>query len=88
MKEVTQSEKNINNFIPPRFMSICKFTTAYYPKELQSQWPMDKRGRFIFFGEIPNMPGHCIVMNMSTKEFHNSWPVHLFVELCDEDDLI
>jgi len=72
----------------PRQYSICKFSDAHYPLEYQRQYPMTTDQLYIFMGEIPNMLGHCIVMNKDTKEIHVAWHCDLFKELSDDDDLL
>ena len=41
-------------------------------------------GPYTFFGEIPNMPGHCIVMN-SIKNFAVGMHTDNFVELTEDE---
>jgi hypothetical protein len=40
---------------------------------------------FIFFGEIPNMPGHCIVLNQRTQKYLIGFHTERFVELTKEE---
>lgn len=51
----------------PRYLSIVRFDFDGFPKDFDtSVYPFDKDERFIFLGEIPNMPGHCVVLRMVT----------------------
>lgn len=40
---------------------------------------------FIFFGEIPNMPDHCVVMGYESKKFYAGFHTDNFIECGDEE---
>jgi hypothetical protein len=42
--------------------------------------------RFIYLGEIPNMRGHCIVVDILNKKILHGYHIENFVEL-DEDEV-
>ena len=54
------------------------------PEGFENQYPMDVEHLFIYFGEIPNMKGHCVVMDCATGEFYSGYHIEHFKELTDE----
>lgn len=69
----------------PRFMSFVKLSDEC--KELDDAYGYTNTlgpGPYTFFGEIPNMPGHCVVMN-SLKNFTVGMHTYNFVELTEEE---
>jgi len=44
-----------------------------------------KEDKFVYFGEIPNMPGHCIVVGVETKEFYVGYHLEDFEEIPKEE---
>lgn len=65
----------------PRPMSLCK-VVEHKEKELK----LLGQGPFVFFGEIPNMPGHCIMMKFMSREFFNGHSVN-FRELIEDKEV-
>ncbi len=39
---------------------------------------------FIFFGEIPNMPGHCVVSGHESGKIYSGYHIDSFQELQEE----
>jgi len=46
-----------------RQYSLVKFNIDGLDPLWQNKYPFEKDRIYIFFGEIPNMLGHCIVMD-------------------------
>src|SRR5205085_2323894 len=44
----------------PRQYSLVRFLFDNLPTEYHSQYPFTRDGVYVYFGEIPNMPGHCV----------------------------
>ena len=40
---------------------------------------------FVYFGEIPNMPGHSVVMDHRTGTFFSGYHIENFEEVPEED---
>ncbi len=70
--------------IIPRQYSFVKFDFTELPKEYHSGYPFSPKHRYIFLGEIPNMQGHCIVMDDAGK-MYTGYHIENFVELTDEE---
>ena len=68
-----------------RPLAMCKFSDDHLPKEYRGGYPFDKEHMYIYFGEIPNMMGHCVVMDHSTGEVTSGYHTDLFSELTDEE---
>jgi len=58
------------------------------PEEHRQHYPFDRDETFIYFGEIPNMPGHCVVLSDKDKQFHIGYHIENFREWDDEEALI
>jgi hypothetical protein len=69
----------------PRQYSLVKFDFDSIPSEFHKRYPFSVEDVFIFFGEIPNMAGHCIVANHRTGKIYSGYHMENFVEL-DEDE--
>lgn len=74
----------------PRQLSICRFDLSMFTKEQLSIYFddhfADENSRYIFFGEIPNMPGHCVVMNVETKQWLSGYHTQNFIEITEDED--
>lgn len=67
----------------PRQYSYVKFLFDDLPEEYRSGYPFKPMIRYIYVGEIPNSPGHCIVMDDNGKHYVGYHTDH-FVEISDE----
>ena len=72
----------------PRQFSLCKFLIPKYEHEYyESIYPKDLLyGPHYFFGQIPNMPDHCIVMSEASRIIYTGMHTENFVEL-DGDEI-
>jgi len=68
-----------------RQYSLVRFDDSSLPKEYRGMYPFSSKHRYIFLGEIPNMPGHCIVMDEDGK-MYPGYHTSNFTELSDEPD--
>ena len=69
----------------PRQYSMVYFSFETLPEEYWDQYPFIPKRPYIFFGEIPNMEGHCIVMDHATGEFYSGFHIENFVEICEDE---
>jgi hypothetical protein len=52
----------------PRLMAWVKLTEEVEKLDKQYKYTETMgEGPYIYFGEIPNMPGHCVIMNRNSK---------------------
>ena len=70
----------------PRQYAFVKFDFDQYPAEYQAAYKMafSPNHRYIYMGEIPNMGGHCIVMDDNGKHYVG-YHTENFVELTDDE---
>lgn len=73
--------------LTPRKYSLCKVTFGNLSEEYKKQYPYPfKEGQvFIFFGEITNMRGHCIVADHKTGKIYSGYHTENFIELTKEE---
>lgn len=45
----------------------------------------DLSRRYVFLGEIPNMPGHCVVIHLGDSQIERGFHTIDFRELTDEE---
>jgi len=73
----------------PRKNSFVKFDFESMPKEYHTQYEIFRNNVLIYFGKIPNMPGHGIFMEMKTESkinrFHIGYHIENFVELSEDE---
>ena len=46
---------------------------------------LDRDMIYTYLGEIPNMPGHCVVVNNKTKEIKSGMHIENYVELTEDE---
>ena len=70
----------------PRPLSLVRFDFEGLDKQYHHHFPFKPTDAFIFFGEIPNMPGHCVVVARNNPtEVHSGYHTENFIELTDEE---
>lgn len=83
------SKDNSDNFaaktiMEPRQYSLVKFDDSNLPLEYRGNSSFSTKHRYLFLGEVPNMGGHCIVMDDEGKLYVGYHTEH-FVELTDDE---
>ena len=70
----------------PRQYSLVKFDysgmTDEWVKEYKKIFDVDI---FIYLGEIPNMPGHCVLLRHSDGAHFFGYHIENFVELTEDE---
>ena len=51
----------------------------------EEYYPFKKKGVYIYFGEIPNMKGHIIVMDHSNGKLHSGYHPENFEEIPEDE---
>lgn len=69
----------------PRYLSLVRFNFDALPTTYHAKYPFVEGRTYIFFGEIPNMPGHCVVADHKTGQLFSGYHTENFVELKDEE---
>ena len=69
----------------PRQYSLVRFELGDLDPSWWDKYPFEPDGRYIFLGEIPNMPGHCVVADHITGRMHSGYHVENFVEIPEDE---
>ena len=65
----------------PRNLSLVRFDFDSVPRDYHDKYPFQPDRVYIIFGEIPNMPGHCIVADHKTGQLSSGYHIENFLEL-------
>ncbi len=68
----------------PRKLSMVYWKGRRAPTSTQTKAPFRRNQIFIFIGEIPNMPGHCVVVDKSSGRTHAGYHTENFKEIPEE----
>ena len=68
----------------PRKLSLVKFDFTDLPLEYHSSYPFIKEQRYLFLGEIANMPGHCAVIGDNSVTYFG-YHTENFIELTEDE---
>ena len=65
----------------PRFMSLVRFNFGAMGKKYHRRYPFIADRPYVFFGEIPNMPHHCVVADHVTGQIYSGYHTGHFAEI-------
>lgn len=71
---------------PPRQYSLTRFDLGGLDATWWDKYPFEPDGVYVFFGEIPNMPGHCVVADHKTGKIYSGYHIENFFEI-DNDEV-
>lgn len=63
----------------PRQYSLVKYVFDY------KEHPFEKNKPYVFLGEIPQMPGHCIVADYKTGQLYCGYHTENFEEIPEDE---
>jgi hypothetical protein len=69
----------------PRQYSLVRFLFEAVGKSYHGRYPFKRNGVYVFFGEIPNMPGHCVVADHRTGRLFSGYHTENFAEIPEDD---
>ncbi len=69
----------------PRQYSLVKFDFDRLDVKCHSESPFTRAGVYVYFGEIPNMPGHCVVTDHRTRQIFSGYHTEHFFELTGDE---
>ena len=69
----------------PRKLSIVRFNAAAVPKSYRRKYPFRAGRSYVFFGEIANMRGHCVVADHRTGQIYSGYHTENFIELTEDE---
>ena len=75
--------------VTPRQNSFVRYDVSNMPRQYRDHFAdghlvFSPQHRYIYMGEIPNMPGHCVVADDDGK-FYTGYRVENFIELTDDE---
>lgn len=71
--------------IIPRPLSFVRFSSSNTPTAINSQYPFRAEASYIFLGEIPNMPGHCVVAEHESGRIYSGYHTENFTEIPEDE---
>jgi len=69
----------------PRQYSLVRFDPGDIDVTFLDKYPFRKDGLYVFLGEIPNMTGHCVVVDHKTGVVHSGYHTENFVEIPEDE---
>jgi hypothetical protein len=69
----------------PRQYSLVRFRFDDIDLKCHGDYPFTRKGAYVFFGEIPNMPGHCVVSDHSTGQLFSGYHTENFAEISADE---
>ena len=66
----------------PRQYALVKFECN---DDFWDTYPFTKNDTYVYMGEIPNMPGHCVVADYKTGNLISGYHIESFKELKDDE---
>jgi len=75
----------VEKSVIPCAHSLVRFRLAQLPAEYHARYPFTAEGVYVFFGEIPNMPGHCVVADHRTGQVYSGYHTEGFVEIPEDE---
>jgi hypothetical protein len=69
----------------PRQYSLVRFLFDTLPPAYHDKYPFTRDGVYVFFGEIPNMPGHCVVAETKTGRLYSGYHTEHFAEIPEDE---
>ena len=69
----------------PRQYSLVNFDFSAMPLKYHKAYPFTENGAYVFLGEIPNMLGHCIVVDHVTGQIYSGDHTENFIEVKEDD---
>lgn len=69
----------------PRQNALVRFDFDNLSEDYLKQYPFSSDSLYVFLGEIPNMPGHCIVAEHPTGKIYSGYHIEHFREIVEDD---
>jgi hypothetical protein len=69
----------------PRQYSLVKFDYSSISSKFHNSFPFTEKGIYVFLGEIPNMLGHCIIIDHKTGQIFSGYHIENFREVTEDE---
>ena len=74
-----------NKHLTLKPMTLVKFNFKDTPVIYHKQYPFSEVDRFVYLGDIKQMPGHCVIVNTKTGQMHCCYHTSNFIEVPEEE---
>jgi hypothetical protein len=78
------TNKRMKIVTTPKAMSLVKCVLSA-EKIKEFQYPFNSNVKYIFLGEIANMPGHCVVIDYNDGRIFSGYHTDDFAELTESE---
>ena len=87
MKTKKQQSDEIDPPVPRQYslVKVAQWYLDFLNEKKIKDCPLSQEKTFIFFGEIPNMQGHCVVVGHKTGKVFSGYHIEDFVELTEDE---
>lgn len=75
------SEEQIRRMQAPppfEFLSIVNFNLGDTPENQRKNYPLHEGRTYVFMGEIPSMPNHCVVFDYKSGQMYAGYSTDMF----------
>lgn len=72
----------------PRRLSLVRLTSTcreWFRRSSRTENPLLREDAFVFLGEIPNMPAHCVVLGSKSGQLLSGFHTENFEEIPQEE---
>ncbi len=66
-------------------LSLVKFDFALMPIDFHKKYPFTENDRFVYLGDILQMPGHCVVVRLKDNHVFTCYHTDEFKVLTDDE---
>lgn len=73
--------KRLDQLLHPvefEFLSIVEFTPEFTPESQRKNCPLHEGRSYVFMGEMPSMPHHCVVFDYKSGQMYAGYHINLF----------
>jgi len=65
--------------------TLVRFDVASINPKYQHEYPFSESDRFVYMGDIVQMPGHCVVVRLGDGKVFTCYHTDDFIELVDKE---
>jgi hypothetical protein len=69
----------------PRKLSLVKFIEKGLTPVIRNMYPFKTGMYYVFLGEIPNMPDHCILLDTHYNKVYSGYHTENFEEVSENE---
>lgn len=69
----------------PRQYSLVRFDLGGLDPSWWDKYPFEPNGVYVFLGDIPNMPDHCVVIDYKSGRIYSGYHTENFIEIPEDE---